>query len=366
VVSSRDSWVFASSKLELEAHIGSSIDYFNHVTNSSATKEWSPPEPTPTAISWSRGLTNRARRGERIEFHRKSIVESIYRPFQRQYLYSDAALIEGMGALSKVYPDSQTENFGFVLTSPSSHFSFAALMLDRVPDLHTLDTGQFFARYSFEVSGDAPTLFGGSEHARIDNVTDEILTDYRITFGPNISKDDIFFYVYGVLHSPQYRVTYAADLKKMLPRIPKLKAFEQFRKAGHQLAHIHIGYENAEPFPLEEIRGGPDLTVKKMRFAGTRPNLDRSRIVYNDDITLAGVPLEAHDYMLGSRSAIEWILERYQVKTDKASGIVNDPNDWGLEHGNPRYILDLLKSIVTVSVETVAIVKGLPPLDIIE
>ena len=108
------------------------------------------------------------------------------------------------------------------------------------------------------------------------------------------------------------------------------------------------------------------LRVTKMRFAGKRPNVDKSTIVYNDLITLSGIPPEAHEYMLGSRSAIEWILERYQIKTDKPSGIVNDPNDWGLEHGNPRYILDLLKSIVTVSLETVKIVNSLPPLEIIE
>jgi predicted helicase len=157
-----------------------------------------------------------------------------------------------------------------------------------------------------------------------------------------------------------------------------VKQFWEFSKAGRELAELHINYETVAPYPLEvsirpeagysttDAMDAGALRVTKMRFAGKRPNVDKSSIVYNDLITLSGIPAEAHEYMLGSRSAIEWVLERYQVKKDKASGIVNDPNDWGLEHGNPRYILDLLKSIVTVSVETVRIVNSLPPLEILE
>jgi predicted helicase len=163
----------------------------------------------------------------------------------------------------------------------------------------------------------------------------------------------------------------------MLPRIPKVKDFWGFSKAGRKLADLHINYETVAPYPLavmiastgsatESELTPEQLRVTKMRFAGKRPNVDKSTIIYNEQVTLSGIPPEAHEYMLGSRSAIEWILERYQIKTDKPSGIVNDPNDWGLEHGNPRYILDLLKSIVTVSVETVKIVNSLPPLEILE
>ena len=153
----------------------------------------------------------------------------------------------------------------------------------------------------------------------------------------------------------------------MLPRIPKVKDFWGFAKAGRKLSGLHLGYEEIEPWPPEEIviSEGDDLYhVVKMRYGGNARKPDKSTVVVNEHLTLAGIPEEAHEYMLGSRSAIEWILERYQMKTDKASGIVNDPNAWGEEHGNPSYILDLLKSIVTVSVETVALVKSLPPLNI--
>jgi predicted helicase len=213
----------------------------------------------------------------------------------------------------------------------------------------------------------------------VDNITEQALADYRAAYGPAVSKDDVFFYVYGLLHSSDYRAAFAEDLKKMLPRIPMVpntEDFEAFTAAGRRLVELHIGYEDVEPYPLD-ITGLPDPSVtgkalydwyrvEKMRFAGNTRAKDTSAIVYNSRITVAGIPDEAHEYKLGSRSAIEWIIERYQVKTDKASGIVNDPNDWSREHDQPRYILDLLARIITVSVETVQIVQSLPALDIPE
>ena len=205
----------------------------------------------------------------------------------------------------------------------------------------------------------------------MDNITDPTLAGYRATYGGQVSKDNIFYYVYGLLHSPTYRTEFAADLKKMLPRIPKVSDFAGFSAAGRKLADLHIGYESVEPYPLNElVNGSADdsglYRVKKMAFGKSGKDKDMSRIVYNSRITLTGIPEEAYRYMLGSRSAVEWIMDRYQVKTDKASGIVNDPNDWATEHDQPRYILDLLKRIVTVSIETMKIVDDLPPLDIIE
>jgi predicted helicase len=197
-------------------------------------------------------------------------------------------------------------------------------------------------------------------------VTDNILADYRRSYGADVTKDDIFFYVYGLLHSPEYRERFAADLKKMLPRIPKVVDFEGFVDAGRRLSEWHLNYERVDPYPLEEKATGPELRVTKMRYGGNARTPDKSTVVVNEQLRLSGIPTEAHEYMLGSRSALDWVLERYQVKTDRASGIVNDPNAWGEEHGDPRYIVDLVKRIVTVSVKTVRIVKGLPPLEMLE
>ena len=169
-----------------------------------------------------------------------------------------------------------------------------------------------------------------------DNISDEALDAYRNRYGQWVTKDQIFAYVYGILHSPEYREQYASDLAGMLPRIPEVataKAFDSFSKAGQQLLELHIGYEAAEPYPLEERlkSGAPDgperYRVQKMRWGGPTRTPDHSVIVYNDWITLAGIPDEAHEYVVGPRSALEWLLERYRVTTDKASGIVNDAND---------------------------------------
>ena len=161
--------------------------------------------------------------------------------------------------------------------------------------------------------------------------------------------------MYGLLHSPDYRTAYAADLKRMLPRIPMVASADDFRAfadAGRKLADLHIGYETVEPWPLE-ISGEPASSVQgdalydwyrveKMRFGGTGKEKDRSTVIYNSHITVSGIPDEAYEYMLGSRSGVEWVMERYQVKVDKASQIKNDPNDWSREVEDPRYILDLL------------------------
>lgn len=206
-------------------------------------------------------------------------------------------------------------------------------------------------------------------YRRLDNVTDETLARYTEAFGKGVSKDEIFASVYAQLHDSAYRAKYAADLKRQLPRIPLPGSAEDFRsyaRAGRGLMDLHINYETVEPYPLTESHNTGDESdpafyrVTKMRWGGTGRAKDRSVIVYNGNVTLSGIPEQAHEYMLGSRSGLEWLLDRYRVKTDKASGIVNDPNDWALEHENPRYIVDLVKRVTTVSVRTMEIVKGLP------
>ena len=279
-----------------------------------------------------------------------------------------------MYLLPRVFPDAYERNWGFYAPGLGSTKPFSVLAVDSIPDLNLWGSegGQFFPRHTFEERAADDSLFaalddGDAAFRRIDNVTDEILEDYRKAFGPEITKDEIFFYVYGVLHSPDYREQFAADLKKMLPRIPKVKDFRTFAEAGRKLSELHLNYETVEPYPVTEmIAPGASLRVEKMRYPKRGRETDKTTIVYNSGITVSGLPEEAQEYMLGSRSALDWIVERYQVKTDKASGIVNDPNDWADEQGNPRYILDLIARITTVSVETVKIVKSLPPLEIIE
>lgn len=379
LVSGRDAWSYNFSKSTLDQSVSSMISFYNsQLAQARASDASGVPwnrNNDPQKFSWNDSDTNSLARRRDLGIEIPEVRETTYRPFNRQWGLFSGELLSRRYKLPRVFPEPQITNYGFVLTSPSSHFpTFATLMVERTLDVHTLDTGQFFPRYSYEKRVTDDNQLGGfdgdgeDEYTRVDNVTDGILADYRATYDGEVTKDDIFFYVYGLLHSSEYRERFAADLKKMLPRIPKVSDFWGFAKAGRTLSGLHLGYEEIEPWPLEEVVSGkPDnlFHVKKMTYGSKRPKLDKSRVIVNEHLTLTGIPDEAHDYMLGSRSALDWILERYQIKKDKASGIVNDPNDWGKEHGDPRYIVDLVKRITRVSVETVAIVKSLPPLDIL-
>ncbi|MDQ0261030.1 putative helicase [Sinomonas atrocyanea] len=307
---------------------------------------------------------------DRPEEMRKSPAKQP-RKYQRE-------LNERQYRLRSIFPRKGSHNLGFYANVGGTNIPFCTLAITTIPDLNFYSQGgQFFPRYTYSTPapGEADLLSGLSPSSegpeRIDNITDAALADYRAAYGAEVTKDDIFFYVYGLLHSPEYRERFAADLKKMLPRIPNVPSvgrFRQFAEAGRRLSELHIGYEDVEPFPLTEVETGLGLetdayvkyAVTKMRYGGKSGAWDKTRVVYNGHITLEGIPEDAHRYMLGSRSTIDWILERYQIKTDKASGIVNDPNDWSREHHQPRYIIDLLKKIVTVSVETNRIVDRLP------
>ena len=216
-------------------------------------------------------------------------------------------------------------------------------------------------------------------YRRRSAITDAILADFRTAYEPRITKEDIFYYVYGVLHSPEYRTRFDSDLKKMLPRLPftrERKDFWHFCQAGRDLAYWHLNYETVEPWPVQEFTSelftdpAKDFLVQKMIFGrataeqkARSEKVDKTTIHYNARITLSGIPLEAYDYVVNGKAAIEWIMERYQMTVDKDSGIRNDPNDWAREHNQPRYILDLLKRVIAVSLETTKIVQSLPALN---
>lgn len=209
-----------------------------------------------------------------------------------------------------------------------------------------------------------------------DGVSDWVLERARKQYGERVGKEDIFYYVYGFLHHPAYREQFAADLKKMLPRLPLLDSpadFWKFSNAGRRLAELHLGYDDFSKAPSAEAIGvrvtgadaplapgeepGLRFRVEKMRFPS---KTDKSRILYNSHIAIENIPAAAYEYVVNGKSAIEWVMERYAVTTHKDSGIRNDPNDWASECGNPRYILDLLLSVIRLSVETVEEVRGLP------
>lgn len=376
--SNRDAYVWGFGRANVEGNVRRTVGAFNGFLDSGDDQ---------SSVSWSRGLRSRAAKRAPLQIDPRAMVTATYRPFTREWLYSDPSLVDEPGRVRRYLRGHR--GLGFVVVAPRAEADPAVLMVSELADLSFYSyTGQFFSRFRYEEIEDSETLVLDTVgevidgYRQIDNITDGALKRFTAAYpDERVSKDDIFLYVYGLLHSAEYRETYAADLKKMLPRIPFVRDFRAFVDAGRALSSLHVGYESVEPYPLEGLDVEPTrdpyeffaVGAKKMRFGkptaeqkAKSEHADRSVIHYNDRITLSGIPLEAYRYMLGSRSAIEWIIDRYYIKTDKPSGIVNDPNDWSRDVGNPRYIIDLLARIVTVSLETIAIVDALPSLDIIE
>lgn len=385
VVTNRDAWCWGTSRAQVGSNISRMAGRVNdqiaafqaHASKLVGTDRRKAVEDfidlDKTRVSWTRALKDRVARNQPVTFDPDRLVVGSYRPFCRQVLYFDRALNEMVYQQPRIYPSAEATNLGFTLTGPSSHYEFGVLATTSVPDLHLLDTGQYFPRYRYTDPDDgAGSLFESSGPERVHNVNADTLAAFSKALGRDVSADEVFFYTYGLLHSPDYRSRYRADLKRQLPRIPIVTAFDHFADAGRKLVDLHVGYETVEPYPLGDpsldtlIEDPSRLRVEKMAYAKKGKEKDRTSIVYNRHITLTGIPEEAHRYLLGPKSAVEWVMERYQVKTDKASGIVNDPNAWCDETGDPRYIIDLVKRVVTVSVDTMAIVDALPPLEIIE
>jgi len=285
--------------------------------------------------------------------------------------------------IPKLYPTPDTENLGFSIVSSGSKSPFGLVATDMIPCLHLIgsDITTYFARWRYEEPSEENRLLDGPDGGRLSNLNPAGVERFKEALGDDIDDDAVFEYVYGILHSLDFRREFETSLKKEAPRIPLVDnraTFDAFATAGRELLDLHVNYEEVEPYPLEEQwRDGadpdasPELLLvgsKKMAYPKVadpdegKKVADKTRLIYNPHLTLAGIPPEAHKYVLGTRSAIDWLIDRYYVKTDKKSGIVNDANAWGLEQGNPRYIIDLIKRVTTVSVRTVEIVNNLPKL----
>lgn len=325
-------------------------------------------------ISWTDLFLRDLKNNIEYFFDNQKVVNCTYRPFNRMLVCYEKNFLQRTYQQLKIFPTPHTKNLLILVSGNGTKNKYSSLISDTIVDLNCLEAGaQCFPLYWYEEKKDEANIglfdalneANGPEYVRHDGITDYILKAARDKYKTNsITKEDIFYYVYGILHSEDYRIQFAADLKKMLPRLPLVDStadFKAFSIAGRKLADLHLNYEN-RPAPKGVIVEGDNRSnyhVTKMRF----PSKDNtSEIIYNSQITVKNIPTEAYEYVVNGRSAIGWIMERYQVKTDKDSGIINDPNDWAIEHNQPRYILDLLLSIITVSVETMKIVKGLPKL----
>jgi predicted helicase len=380
VLTARDTWIYNFTKEDLTKNICGMIEFYN-----SQVMDYHnlPSDKRPDVekfidtdaqkISWSANVKNDLKRNKQATFQKSSIVRSMYRPFCKQWLYFDRQFNERVYQMPKIFPhDIPVNNLVICVTGIGVIKTFSTIITNVIPNLCVQGAGtpgQCFPLYTYEKIeieetplGKMAGLKAESGYRKKENITDAMLSEFRTQYADvKISKEDIFYYVYGVLHSPEYKTRFASDLKKMLPRIPFAKDFWAFSVAGRDLAALHLNYETCEPYALQEFSNlDPDYTVQKMQFAKAGKVVDKSVIIYNSQITLSGIPLEAYEYEICDKSAIEWIMERYAVTVDKDSGIKNNPNDWS---DDPRYILDLVKRIVAVSVGSVEIVKGLPELE---
>lgn len=383
IASGRDAWAYSYSKDLLSQNVGRMMDTYNSELESLEKLPEFPQDldnwvnNDETAISWNRNLKEMIVRKQRLVFDTQQIVFSSYRPFCRQFLYFQKEF-NGMQYLQKrFFPTPKHQNLMICVSGVGGNKEFCTLITSSVPDLQVLSNGQCFPLYWYEEnkSVQSRNLFGEESSERWiqrDGITDWLLTEVRSRFSgaKNLTKEDIFYYVYGLLHSPDYRERFADDLRKALPNIPiveRVDDFMAFSKAGRALAELHLSYEDhaheAGVVVNEQKRDITDeyayYVVEKMRFPSKG---NRTAIIYNGHITIDNIPETAYDYIVNGKSAIEWIMERYAVATDKKSGIKNDPNLWSREQEQPRYILDLLLSIIYVSVETQRIVSTLPRL----
>lgn len=367
VTTNRDVWAYNSNRELLIQKMKSLIEFYNahvyrwKVRPAANIDEFC--EHDDTRISWSRDLKEDMRKGKLASLSDDMIRGAEYRPFQKRFLVFDKILNEEVRRWPVFFPLPSTENTVVCVSGVGSSKPFQTLVSNTIPCLDMLEKTQCFPLYIYNEDGTN----------RRDNITDWGLQQFQTQYNDaTITKQDIFNYVYGILHDPAYRTKYAANLRRELPRIPFADDFRNVANIGKRLMELHVHYEDQPEYPLDEVwtlpkgyRSAYGSEVSKVeqvpineRYYVTKMKRDKkdpTRLIVNDFLTLTGIPSTVDDYKLGNRSALDWVVDQYQIKTDKRSGITNNPN----RDTDPTYIVRLIKKVVTVSVETVGLVGEL-------
>ena len=356
---SRDAWVYNFNRNVLTENVNRMIGTYN-----AEVARWAQRTDRntnlddfvvsgETKIKWSRNLKRELQRNKVAEYAEHKVRNSLYRPFTKSYLFFDSIMNNDVSHFPTIFPtpETETENRVIIVSDHGFRAGFNTLMTNLIPDFHTLATSDSFQCFPFYIYDEDGTN-------RRENITDWALTEFCTHYGDDtLTKWDIFHYNYGLLHHPDYRETYQANLKRDLPHIPFAKDFLGFAEAGARLAEIHVNYESQPEYDNLKFVQNPDAQLN-WRVEKMKLSKDKTSLVYNDFLTLSGIPPKAHDYRLGTRSALEWVIDQYRVKTDKRTEIVNDPN----RADDPQYIVKLIGQVITVSLETVDIIENLPAL----
>ncbi len=359
VKTNRDAWVYNFDQNTLTENISGMIDTYN-----AEVARWEQQMDRKvklddfvvsgdTKIKWSRDLKAKLKRGRTTEYTNDKVRTSFYRPFTKLNLYFDQTMNDVVAVFPSIFPTlyTETENRMICVAGIGDRKGFGCLITNRITTFDlAFEKTQCFPFYTYDEDGTN----------RRENITDWALTAFQSRYRDNtLTKWDIFHYTYGLLHHPDYREKYEANLKRDLPHIPFVENFWAFAKAGARLADIHVNYESQPEYDKLKFIQTPDVPLN-WRVEKMKLSKDKSSLIYNDFLTLAGIPPKAFDYRLGTRSALEWVIDQYRVKTDRRSGIVNDPN----LADDPQYIVKLIGKVITVSLEMVDIVEGLLALEI--
>ena len=312
-------------------------------------------------IKWDIDLKNNLKRSKSIFFDQRKILLTQYRPFVKQFLYSERVLIQRNYRMGNIYPNPTSVNQLICVSGKGSKQDFSVLIVNQIPNLGLLSACQCFPRYRYHSVAENQLQGIDSEYERVDNITDTVLNKFRINYqDKSITKDTIFDYVYGILHSPRYQSEFANDLLKELPRIPFAPDFHEYSNAGHQLIELHLNYETCSEYPLNlEIPRQREISTdiykirKKMQFVDS----EKTILQVNEFVKLHGIPSKAHEYQVSGGTPLEWLIDRYQIKQNKESGIINDPNSW---FKDPFDLIHAIRRIVYVSVESAKIIQRLP------
>jgi predicted helicase len=400
VVTNRDAWCYNASKANVAANMTRMIAFYNdeverfikaHGGLGKSQRENLVDNfinTDATQISWTHNLKGELAKERNFEFEESCLIQSLYRPFTKQWLYYNRRFNERVYQMPRIFPDGKAKNLAIMVKQRWTGNGQLALMVDNIHELQIDGGAQCFPLYLYdeEKSEDSTSpqqtiemffdeLPTPAQRTRRHALTDAGLAHFQVAYpGEIINKEDVFYYVYGLLHSPDYLERYADNLTKELPRIPCVKTaadFWAYSQSGRKLAAVHLDYESVPCHPVEYEGGAllmaglddADYRVTKMKFAS---KADKSRVVYNHKITMTGIPLEAYEYVVNGKPALEWVMERQAVTTHKDSGIVNDANLWATETmGNARYPLELFQRVITVSLETMKVVRALPKLNIL-
>lgn len=392
LATNRDTWIYNSSKIKLTQNVNRMIGFYNQELQryqQTLTKDKNLTinnfiNNDKTKIAWTFNVKKDFENNKTKQMNTNKIIKSLYRPFNKQYCYFSRDWNERVYQMLQIFPENGLDNLTIIVTGSSTRRGFNSFISNSLTDLNIVDAGgQCFPLKIYEPLNEDNGLFtdklgdiveadSGNKYTVKDGITNDGLKHFTDFYkDTSISKKDLFYYIYGLLHSEDYKKRFANNLIKDLPRIPKVKSikdFQKFSKAGRNLADLHLNYEDKEPYSVNykegsvaiEMMEDADFYVEKMKFVSKE---NKTSIIYNQNITILDIPEKAYEYVVNGKSAIEWVMDRQKISTHKDSQITNNPNDWANEEmNNAKYPLELLLKVITISVETVDIVKKLPKL----